>query len=117
MAATARPRGDITILDVTGSLRLGHGEEDFQRAASESLDAGRLKFIVNIEGVPYIDSAGISELVRLFVTSKKRGGVMKLANVGPRVSELLVTTKLLTVFETYDSEEAALASFLNPPVR
>ena len=111
MEITERALGDVTILDVDGRIMLGEGDEVFREVVARLVEAGRIKLILNLEGVPHVDSAGISEIVRTYVTTSKRGGQMKLLNVTRRVHELLAITRLLTVFETFDSEEEALASF------
>lgn len=111
MDISERQAGDITILDVPDRIVFGAGEEEFRDAVNRALDAGRVKLIVNLARVPYVDSAGISQLVRTFVTTGKRGGGMKLLSLSRRVREVLQMTRLLTVMEAFDSEEKAVASF------
>jgi anti-sigma B factor antagonist len=67
--------------------------------------------VLNLEGVPYIDSAGLGEIVRTYTTISRQGGSMKLLNLTKRITDLLSITKLLTVFETYDNEADAVRSF------
>ena len=111
MKTTQRQSGDITILDVEGRVMFGDGEELLREALSEAIEAGRLKLIINLAEVPYVDSAGISQLVRAFVTTQKKGGQMKLLYLTRRVQDILTITKLLTVIESFESEEEAVASF------
>jgi anti-sigma B factor antagonist len=111
MKITDRQSGDITILDVQGKLLLGEGDEIFREAINRVVDAGRLKLVINMAEVPYVDSSGISELVRTYVTLGKRGGRMTLVSLTRRVHELLSVTRLLTVFEAFDSEEEAVDSY------
>jgi anti-sigma B factor antagonist len=72
---------------------------------------GRKKLILNLEGVPYIDSAGLGEIVRTYTTVSRQGGSLKLLNLTKRIEDLLSITKLLTVFETFDGEDEAVKSF------
>ena len=111
MKISERQAGDITILDVEGRIMFGDGEENFRDAVTRSIEAGRVKLVINMAEVPYIDSAGISQLVRTFVTAGKMGGRMKLLHVTKRVRELLTITRLLNVWEAFDREEEAVGSF------
>jgi anti-sigma B factor antagonist len=111
MRVAERPAGDITILDLQGKLLLGEGDEIFREAVNRVVEAGRLKLVINMAEVPYVDSCGISELVRTYVTLGKRGGRMTLVGLTRRVHELLSVTRLLTVFEAFDSEEEAVDSY------
>jgi anti-sigma B factor antagonist len=115
MKISERQAGDITILDVEGRVMFGDGEENFRDAVTRLIEAGRVKLVINMAGVPYIDSAGISQLVRAFVTAGNRGGRMKLLHLSRRVRELLSITRLLTVWEAFDSEEEAVGSFGERP--
>jgi len=72
---------------------------------------GQKKLLLNLEGVPYIDSAGLGEIVRTYTTVSRQGGNLKLVNLTKRITDLLSITKLLTVFETFESEAEALKSF------
>jgi anti-sigma B factor antagonist len=69
------------------------------------------QLVLNLADVPYIDSAGLGEVVRTYTTVKRQGGSLKLLNLTKRITDLLAITKLLTVFETYDSEADAVRSF------
>ncbi|MEO8499593.1 MAG: STAS domain-containing protein [Vicinamibacteria bacterium] len=114
MKINERQAGDISILDVEGRIVSGDGEEPFRDAVTRLMEAGRVKLILNLAEVPYIDSAGVSQLVRTFVTTSKRSGGMKLLNVTRRVRELLTITRLLSIWEAFDSEEKAVESFPKP---
>lgn len=111
MKIAERQSGDVTILDVQGKLLLGDGDEAFRETVTRAVESGRLKLAINMAEVPFIDSSGISELVRTYVTLNKRGGRMTLVSLTRRVHELLSITRLLTVFETFDSEEEAVDSY------
>ena len=115
MKIKERQAGDITILDVEGRIMFGDGEEKFRDTVTRAIESGRVKLIINMAEVPYIDSAGISQLVRTFVAVGKRGGRMKLLHVTKRVRELLTITRLLTIWELSDSEEEAVLSFGEAP--
>ncbi len=111
MKISEREAGDITILDVDGRIMFGDGEESFRDAVTRLVEAGRVKLVINMAAVPYIDSAGISQLVRTYVTASNRGGRMKLLRLTKRVRELLSITRLLTIWEAFESEEEAVRSF------
>jgi anti-sigma B factor antagonist len=75
------------------------------------VNQGHRKIVLNLADVPYIDSAGLGEIVRTYTTVSRQGGSLKLLNLTKRISDLLSITKLLTVFETFDSEKEAVQSF------
>ncbi len=111
MKTTERQSGDITIVDVQGRIMFGEGEKEFHDVVTRAIEAGRVKLLINMAEVPFVDSAGLSQLVRTFVTAGKKGGQMKLLNLSRRVQDLLTITRLLTVLEAFESEEEAVASF------
>jgi anti-sigma B factor antagonist len=111
MNIVQRQAGDITIIDLQGNIMFEDGDLDLRAAVGEALAAGRRKVILNMAEVPYMDSAGLSELVRSFVAIKKRGGRMGLLDLTRKVNDLLTIAKLLTVFETFDSEAEAVKGF------
>jgi len=101
----------VTVLDLKGKMTLGEGDELLKDKVNSLLNQGRTKILLNLEEVPYIDSAGLGEIVRTYTTVSRQGGTMKLVNLTKRITDLLAITKLLTVFETYDTEPEALKSF------
>jgi anti-sigma B factor antagonist len=101
----------VTILDLKGKMTLGEGDELLKDKINSLMNQGRGKILLNLEGVPYIDSAGLGEIVRTYTTVSRQGGTMKLVNLTKRITDLLAITKLLTVFETYDNEPEALKSY------
>ncbi len=103
--------GEVTILDLKGKMTLGEGDELLKDKINSLMNQGRGKILMNLEGVPYIDSAGLGEIVRTYTTVSRQGGTMKLVNLTKRITDLLAITKLLTVFETFDSESEALQSY------
>jgi len=111
MEIAERVVGDVTLLDLKGKMTLGEGDELLKDKVNSLLGEGRKKLVLNLEGVPYIDSAGLGEIVRTYTTVNRQGGNLKLLNLTKRIEDLLSITKLLTVFETYDSEADAVKSF------
>ena len=111
MDIAERTVNDVTILDLKGKMTLGEGDELLKDKINSLLASGRKKLLLNLEGVPYIDSAGLGEVVRTYTTVKRQGGNMRLLNLTKRIEDLLSITKLLTVFETYDSETEAVQSY------
>ena len=95
----------VTILDLKGKMTLGEGDELLKDKINSLIQQDKKKLLLNLEGVPYIDSAGLGEIVRTYTTVSRQGGKLKLLNLTKRIQDLLAITKLLTVFETYDSEE------------
>jgi anti-sigma B factor antagonist len=101
---------DVLIVDCSG--RIVFGEETIElRETVKKLIAQNGRIILNLAGVNYIDSGGLGTLVALYTSARSAGGSIKLANLTERVGDLLQVTKLLTVFEVYDSEKGALESF------
>ena len=106
-----RQAGDVTILDLNGKVTIGEGSVALRNAISRLLGEGKNKILLNLGGVGYIDASGIGELVSSFTAVNKEGGTLKLLNLTQKIQDLLAITKLLTVFDVYDSEADALKSF------
>jgi anti-sigma B factor antagonist len=106
-----RQAGDVTILDLTGEVRIGEGSIALRDAIRHLAEEGKKKVLLNLAGVKYMDSSGIGELIANYTTVKRHGGQLKLLNLTDRIQNLLVITKLLTVFDAYDNEAEALKSF------
>jgi anti-sigma B factor antagonist len=111
MQIEQRTVGDVLVLDVKGRITLGEGDELLKDKVNSLLNQGQKKIVLNLAEVPYIDSAGLGEIVRTYTTVSRQGGSLKLLNLTKRITDLLAITKLLTVFETYDSENDAVQSF------
>ena len=111
MQIDERAVGDVTILDLRGKITLGEGDELLKDKVNSLVNQGRKKIVLNLENVPYIDSAGLGEIVRTYTTVSRQGGSLKLLDLTKRITDLLSITKLLTVFETYDNEADAVRSF------
>ena len=105
-----RKIGDITILDLQGNIMFEDGDLELRAAIGSVLESGGKKVVLNMGEVPYLDSAGLSELVRSFVAVNKRGGRVVLFDLTRKVHDLLSIAKLLTIFETFDSEADAIRS-------
>jgi anti-sigma B factor antagonist len=106
-----RQAGDVTILDLEGKVTIGEGSVALRNTIRRLLGEGKNKILMNLGGVGYIDSSGIGELVSSFTAVNKEGGSLKLLNLTQKIQDLLAITKLLTVFDVYDSEADALASY------
>jgi anti-sigma B factor antagonist len=111
MQIEQRPSGDVVILDLKGKITLGEGDELLKDKVNSLLNQGHRKIVLNLAAVPYIDSAGLGEIVRTYTTVSRQGGSLKLLNLTKRITDLLSITKLLTVFETFESESDAVGSF------
>jgi anti-sigma B factor antagonist len=111
MEIAERTVSDVTVLDLKGKMTLGEGDELLKDKINSMLASGKKKLVLNLEGVPYIDSAGLGEIVRTFTTVSRQGGSLKLLNLTKRIEDLLSITKLLTVFETFETEAEAVKSF------
>jgi anti-sigma B factor antagonist len=107
--------GQVAIVKVTGDITLNKGGDVLLKDKVQSLiQQGQKNILLDLSGVSYVDSAGLGELVQAYATTKNRGGALKLLSVTKRLKDLLVVTKLLTVFDAYDTEADALASFGSP---
>ena len=111
MTIQERNIGGVVVLDVKGKITLGEGDELLKDKVNSLVNQGHKKIILNLADVPYIDSAGLGEVVRTYTTVSRQGGSLKLLNLTKRITDLLSITKLLTVFETFDSENEAIRSF------
>ena len=101
----------ITVLDLNGKITSGDGDVKLKRRIADLIDAGHERIIINLGGVPYMDSSGLGELVRCFTSAQRSGAHIKLSNLSRRLTDLLTLTKLNTILETYDTDETAAASF------
>jgi anti-anti-sigma factor len=106
-----RDREGITILDLKGRLVVGEPSVRLRETMTGETNQGIRRLILNLEGVEYIDSTGLGSMVICFTTLQKAGGAMKLMNLNRRNIELLVLTKLSTVFEVFQGEQDAVNSF------
>ena len=111
MQISERTVGDVVIVDVSGKVTLGGGDVVLKDKMQSLVQQGRKKVLLNLAEVSYVDSAGLGEIVQSYATVMKNGGALKLLHVTKRIKDLLSITKLLTVFECFDSEAEAITSF------
>jgi anti-sigma B factor antagonist len=109
--------GDVTILDLKGRLRIGGGTVALHRSIRSLIAEGKTQILLSLAEVTFIDSSGLGELVSSQVSLSNKGGVLKLVHLNEQLRELMTVTKLLTVFECYDDEPAALVSFNGQALR
>lgn len=106
-----RREHDITVLDMKGRVRVGGGTVALHKAISCLVDEGKTRILLNLSGVTYIDSSGLGELISSHITLGRKGGELKLVHLTDKLRDLMTITKLLTVFDVFDDESEALASF------
>ena len=111
LGVSERQAGDVTILDLSGEVRIGDSGVALRDSIRKLADTGKKKVLLNLAGVKYVDSTGIGELIANYTTVTRQGGQLKLLSLTERIQNLLVITKLLTVFDSYDNEAEALKSF------
>lgn len=111
MKLDLREKDDVAILVLGGQLTGGGGDEEFREAIDTLLASGRNEILVDFSDVTFMDSAGMGELVSGHRTVERFGGKLKLLNLSKRVHNSLTMSKLLPIFEIFDDEEAAVASF------
>jgi anti-anti-sigma factor len=111
MKVNTRQKGDVTILDLKGKITIGAGDIALRNAVQEAINGGAKSVIVNMAEVTTIDSSGVGELVSAYTTATNRGAKVKLANLPAKVQDILHITQLITVFDVFDSEDEAVASF------
>jgi anti-sigma B factor antagonist len=111
MQIEERTNSGVVVLDLRGKITLGEGDELLKDKVNSLVNQGFKKIVLNLADVPYIDSAGLGEIVRTYTTVSRQGGSLKLLNLTKRITDLLSITKLLTVFETFESESDAVRSF------
>jgi len=108
---TDREVSGVSVLDIEGRIVLGEESNSFREKVKSLLAAGKKKIILNLAQVTYIDSAGLGTLVATFHSARSQGAMLKLTNLGSKFKEVLQVTKLMTVFDTYETEQAAIQSF------
>ncbi len=111
MQINERSAGNVSVLALKGELKLGEGQALLKDKINSLIHQGRTNVLVDLGGVTYIDSSGIGELASAFTSVARTGGSIKLLNLTKRVKDLLIITKLLTIFDAFDSEPDALRSF------
>ena len=113
MKIVKRGVGDVVVMDLHGRMVVGEGDRALREAVNTLAEFGSAKILLNLADVSYIDSAVLSEIVRTYTTVSREGGKLKLLGLPPKIRDLLTITKLSGVFETYESEDEAVRSFLD----
>jgi anti-sigma B factor antagonist len=103
--------GDVTIIDIDGRMTVEDGADTFRDAVRQLLRQGRVKLVLNFHDASYIDSTALGEIICAYTSATRKGGTLKLLNVTTRIHELLIITKLLSVFDLFDAEAEAVKSF------
>jgi anti-sigma B factor antagonist len=111
LKAHSRQVDGVTVIDLSGRIVLGEGSESLRTVLGDLIGSGRKKILLNLADVSYVDSSGLGSLVSGYTTVSAQQGQLKLLNLTKKVHDLLQITKLLTVFETFDDEGAAVQSF------
>lgn len=111
MTASTRQVGDVTIVDLSGKIKLGEGSSILRDAVKDLLGKGQKKILLNLADINYIDSSGVGELVAAFTSVRRQGGELKLLRLTQKVTDVLQITKLYTVFHVLDDEGQAVAAF------
>ena len=111
MKVMTRKVGEVAVLDIEGKILLGEGDHEIKAVVDVIIGKGGKQVLVNLSKVPYIDSAGLGEIIRCFTALRRIGGSLKLLRPNERVIDLLNITNLLNVFDWYDDEDSALKSF------
>jgi anti-sigma B factor antagonist len=111
MKFSTRKVDNVVVLDIEGKILLGEGDVEIKQAVDELLSRGQKNVLLNLARVPYIDSAGLGEIIRCFTAIRKSGGNLKLLAPNQRLIDLLSITKLVNVFDWYNDESSAVTSF------
>jgi len=111
MKITTRENNGVTILEPQGKITIGAGDVELREAVLAELDAGHTHLLMDLSGVSTMDSSGIGELVAAFTSVNNRGGKLKLLKLPPKITDILQITQLITVFEVFDDEAEAVASY------
>jgi anti-sigma B factor antagonist len=111
MKLSVRKVKDIIVIDVDGKVVLGDGDVEIKKTVDDLLQKGNKKILLNLAKVPYLDSAGLGEIIRCFTALRRSSGNFKLLSPNQRIVDLLNITKLLNVFDCYDNESSAIKSF------
>ena len=106
-----RPVGSVTVLDITGRLTIDRGAQHLKDKINSLIGQDRTQIVLNLKDVPYIDSGGLGQLVASFGSVMRAKGALKLLNISSRNHDLLSITRLVTVFESFESEAEAVQSF------
>jgi anti-sigma B factor antagonist len=111
MNITTREAGPVTVIALQGKMTADESNGKVKDLITNLVQQGRKQIVVNLEGLSFIDSGGLGELVGSYASANRAGGSVKLANMTKKIKDVLIVTKLATVFDTYDSEAEAIKSF------
>jgi anti-sigma B factor antagonist len=111
LSIASREVDGVTVLDLKGRITLGEGSVVVREAVRDLIGKGSKNILLNMGDVNYVDSSGLGELVSAFTTAKNQSAALKMLSLTKKVHDLLQLTKLYTVFDIYDDEASAIASF------
>lgn len=117
MVISERRVGDVTLLDLQGRLVFDDGDEEVRTHVNHLVSEARLKILLSLREVDYIDSCGVGVLIAKFMSLRRRGGDLRLVSISPRCRRVLTISRLLGVFQIFESEQDALASFADGAAR
>ena len=110
-APRIQQHGDVTVLSFFGNVTIGRGDEALRACVAELLESGRTRIVLDLQGVPRMDSAGVGELVACYKRAQEEGGALKLLSLPSPIEDLLQVSKLSYVFEIFSDEKQAIESF------
>ncbi len=111
MKSLIRDQGDVRVIELTGKITIGSGDVKLRELVNAAIEEGKSKILLDLAGVNAIDSSGIGEMVACYTTVKKRDGQLKLLRMSHKINDILQVTQLITVFDVFETEADALASF------
>lgn len=111
MNITQRKVGDVLIVELSGRMTIGQGDAEAGDAVRSALASGERKILLDMDDVPVVDSSGVGELISCYTSANNRTATVKLLKLSPRVGDVLKSTRLIGVFEIFDDEAEAIASF------
>jgi anti-sigma B factor antagonist len=111
LAIASREVDGVTVLDLSGRITLGEGSVQLRDSIRDLIGKGQTRILLDLGDVNYIDSSGLGELVSAYTSARNQGATVKLLKLTKKVHDLLQLTKLYTVFDIYDDEASAIASF------
>ncbi|RKG73835.1 STAS domain-containing protein [Corallococcus terminator] len=107
----SRQSGNATILDLSGKITINEGAHVLRHTVRSTLEEGKKNLVLHLADITYVDSSGLGELISSYTTTTNQGGKLCLLNPSQKIMDLLMITKLITVFQVYDTEQEAVSSF------
>ena len=111
MKSEIRDHGDVRVINLSGKITIGSGDVKIRELIDSALAEGKKTIVYDRAGVSSIDSSGIGELVACYTTVAKQDGQLKLLRMSPKINDIMQVTQLITVFDVFEDEQEALASF------